>query len=363
MNPLTEEGDVTGTPGALMRSEIMEQPAAWLRLVDSQRSAFEEARALITAGSTDTIVFVARGSSDHAAMYGQYLAQVVLGVPTFLATPSVSSVFERNVYSSRHLVIGVSQSGASPDLVSTLESARGAGARIIALTNDPGSPMGKLADVHIDLSAGPELSVAATKTYTAEILALYLLVKLTGGRSYDGLLADVRALAIQGEQVIARSVDAAASFANEFVSSDRVMVVGRGYSMSTAKEAALKLMETCSVAASGWSAADAKHGPLGQAVEGTPVFCLTSSSQGRESVLALIPDFEAKGARVFVLGSGEPATNATHPFANVLPADIKDDTAPLLEIIPFQLLALELSALLGRDPDRPAGLSKVTLTT
>jgi glutamine---fructose-6-phosphate transaminase (isomerizing) len=122
-------------------------------------------------------------------------------------------------------------------------------------------------------------------------------------------------------------------------------------------------METCSVAASGWSAADAKHGPLGQAVEGTPVFCLTSSAGGSESVRALIPDFEAKGARVFVIGPEETATGTAHPFSDVLPGGIADDAAPLLEIVPFQLLALELSVLLGRDPDRPAGLSKVTLTT
>jgi glutamine---fructose-6-phosphate transaminase (isomerizing) len=346
-------------PGALMRAEIAEQPQRWLELVQ-RRSALDAAAALVTGRTPSSLVYAARGSSDHAALYAQYLTQSLLGVPAALATPSVSTMFGRDVFTSDMCVVAVSQSGASPDLVATLESARRRGAATVAFTNDAASPLAGLADVHVPLAAGPERSIAATKTYTAELLALNLWLRAVAGEPADATERSVAALAEHGREVIARSAELAQEVAVSMVHADRTMVIGRGYSVATAREAALKLMETCSLAASGWSAADAKHGPLASVTPGTPVFCLVAESTGRDSVDALVPDLQARGAQLHLVGSDPGAAGS---LAGVLPAELDDALVPVVGIIPFQQLALELALLRGMDPDRPLGLSKVTRTT
>lgn len=343
-----------------MRSEISEQPDRWRELVSSQRMALESAARLLQEAGSAGVVFVARGSSDHAAMYGQYLAQVVLGIPAYLASPSVSSVYGTNVFGAERLVIGVSQSGSSPDLLATLRHAREAGAKILTLTNDSVSAMARIADVHVDLSAGPEISVAATKTYTAELVAQYACIQLASGVSFDHVREQVERLAEVAESVIRSSHAQAPALVDQLVEADRVLVIGRGYSMSTAKEAALKLMETCAVAASGWSAADAKHGPIGQIVNGTPVFLLTSSL-GEASVRDLIPGITEKRGRITLVGSSAP-DDYTDAASILLPPGLPETCVAAVEIIPFQVLALELALRLRRDPDRPLGLSKITQT-
>ncbi len=347
-------------PGALMRSEISEQPERWRDLLSSQRTALESAARLLRDAEGGGIVFVARGSSDHAAMYGQYLAQVVLGIPAYLATPSVSSVYGKNVFTAERLVVGISQSGSSPDLLVTLQHAREAGAQILTITNDATSPMARIADVHIDLRAGPELSVPATKTYTAELIGQYAWIHLAAGMSFNSLEIEVERLAVAAASVIRSSQAQAPVLVQELVDADRVLIIGRGYAMSTAKEAALKLMETCAIAASGWSAADAKHGPVGQIVSGTPVFLLTSSLGGA-SVRGLLPIITERMGRVILVGSLGSEDQADAAWIR-LPASLPEGSLPVIEIIPFQVLALELALSLGRDPDRPVGLSKVTRT-
>ncbi|MCU1558560.1 MAG: hypothetical protein JWN09_2555 [Microbacteriaceae bacterium] len=357
---MSGRGTQSAEAGAFMRAEISEQPGRWLDLLAGQRAALEAAALLLRDGARAGIIFVARGSSDHAAMYGQYLAQVTLGVPAYLASPSVSSVYGTNVFTADRLVIGISQSGSSPDLLATLQHARDAGAQIVAFTNDPSSPMARIANVHVALSAGPELSVAATKTYTAELVAQYVCIQLASGVGFDTVRATVERLAKEAESVIRSSRTNAPTVVDQLVEANRVLVIGRGYSMSTAKEAALKLMETCGIAASGWSAADAKHGPIGQIVESTPVFLLTSSL-GEASVRDLIPGITEKRGRVRLVGSAEQDDDAS-ATALRLPAGLPESCVPIVEIIPFQILALELALRLGRDPDRPIGLSKVTQT-
>jgi glucosamine--fructose-6-phosphate aminotransferase (isomerizing) len=273
----------------------------------------------------------------------------------------VTSLLGRDLFDPATLVVAVSQSGSSPDLVATVQSARRSGSPTLSLTNDPTSDLARAADVHIDLCAGPEHSVAATKTYTAEVVALHAWVRLAVGEPFDAVRDDVVVAAAAGTEVVARSADVARAIARELEDDDRVLVIGRGYSLSTAKEAALKLIETCAVAASGWSAADAKHGPLGQVVAGTPVFLLGASAFGRDSVLAVAPDVLARGGRVYGVGATVPDAVADERLAAVFPP-VHDALVPALEIIPLQLVALELALLRGYDPDRPTGLTKVTRT-
>ncbi len=345
--------------GAHMAAEILEQPDRWRELLRSGRDDLAAAAQLIRATDPALVVFAARGSSDHAAMYAQYLTHNVLRVPAVLATPSTVTAFHSELRYPRSVMLAVSQSGESPDLLETVRAAQRAGVPVIAFTNNSSSSLAGLAEAHVDLSAGPELSVAATKTYTAELLALNLVIRLAGGAEWDALEHRVTLAAEIAASTITSPVS---DLVSALVNADRVLVVGRGYSMSTAKEGALKLMETNAIAASGWSAADATHGPLGQVVPGTPVIALTASPDGRTSVTEFAEAAGRIGGRIITVGvpvTG-PAVHMSLPLSRF--AELDPALLPLIEVIPLQRLALELALRRGRDPDRPSGLTKVTRT-
>lgn len=349
-------------PGGLMRREIAEQPDRWLDLVADRGAVGEAGRyvaQLRAAGRLTGFAFAARGSSDHAALYAQYLSQSLLGLPAAMATPSVATVYGRDVHDPGRCLVAVSQSGASPDLVATLESARTCGAPTIAFTNDADSPLARAADVHVPLLAGPERSVAATKTYTAELLALHLWLRAAAGDPPGPVYDEIHELADHGRAVVRRSAELAPVLAERLAQADRALLIGRAFGAATAREGALKLMETSSIAASGWSAADAKHGPLASVTPGTPVFCFVGEQVGRESVEALLPDLRGRGADVHLVGADPERPG----LAGILPGGVADALLPVLSIVPVQSLALELALRRGLDPDRPAGLTKVTRTT
>lgn len=345
--------------GARMRAEILEQPERWRDLVHNGRGAIDDAIELVRSADPELIVFAARGSSDHAAMYGQYLAHARLGIPAMLSTPAAVTTLGARLRLPRAVVIAVSQSGSSPDLIATVAASRDAGAVVVALTNDVRSPLATAADVHIDLLCGPERAVAATKSYTAELAALFLLISGWSGRDWDARASDLLRTADEVEAALARSDDAVDEVARLLTHNDRLLAVGRGFSMSSAREAALKLMETCAIPASGWSAADATHGPLGQVVPGTPVLAFTSGASGRPSVLAFAEAATHLGARVIRVDTNRPGH-----VLGLTPAGAADESlVPLTEIVPVQQVAERVAMLLGRDPDAPAGLRKVTRTT
>lgn len=348
--------------GAHMGAEIAEQPARWLDLLDHEQPALVEAADLIRRVNPQLLVFAARGSSDHAAMYGQYLAHNMLGIPALLSTPSTVTAFGTELRYPTSVMIAVSQSGESPDLLDTVRAAKRAGVPVIALTNNEGSTLSGLGDVHIRLMAGPELSVAATKTYTAELLALYMVLTLAAGSSWEESRRQAEAAAEAACRVIERIASSGGPLADALADADRVLVVGRGYSMATAKEGALKLMETNSIAASGWSAADATHGPLGQVVPGTPVIVLTASPGGRESVQAFAEAARALGGRTIIIGPLEANASECFELPDVGDSGLDPALIPLMEIIPLQHMALCLALRRGIDPDHPAGLKKVTKT-
>lgn len=343
-------------PGHLMRTEIAEQPRRWRGLLDAQRPAIDAAASLIGEDRPELLVFVARGSSDHAAMYGQYLVHNVLGIPAMLATPATVTAFDSRLRYPKAVAIAVSQSGESPDLLSTVASIADAGVPVVAVTNNDASSLAGLGRVHIALSAGAELSVAATKTYTAELLAVALIVLRASGVDWTELEQRVESIAELGQHAIGAPID---GLVEALAGVERVLVAGRGYSMASAKEGALKLMETNAIAASGWSAADATHGPLGQVVPGTAVVVLTTDRAGRESVVDLARAASDLGGDVIEVG-GAAVEQARTRF----PLSVTDAAlAPLVEIIPLQRMALELALRRDLDPDAPAGLRKVTKTT
>ncbi|KRC49185.1 hypothetical protein ASE16_10390 [Leifsonia sp. Root227] len=343
-------------PGHRMRAEIAEQPDRWLDLLGA-RDAIDAAAELIAGTRPELLVFAARGSSDHAAMYAQYLAQNLLHIPAMLATPASVTGFGTQLAYPRSVALAVSQSGSSPDLLATVASFASAGVPVAGFSNDESSALADASDIHVPLVAGPETSVAATKTYTAELLALALTLHRATGTGWAELDERVRRIAASVAADLAQP-DAVASAIAAVEGVDRVLVVGRGYSMASAREGALKLMETNAIAASGWSAADATHGPLGQVVPGTVVIALTGSPAGRDSVLSFAAAAAALGGTVIELGPGLIG-DAT---ARIRLDERDAELLPLREIVPMQRIALELALSRGLDPDNPAGLRKVTLT-
>ena len=349
-----------------MGMEIVEQPARWSSALGEQRSSIERAAALIGAFDPELLVLGARGSSLHAALYGQVLLHERMSRPAMLSTLSTVTMFGGGVRYPRSVFLAISQSGRSPDLIETTRSMRNAGTPVVALTNDPMSELAIEADVHIDLCAGPERSVAATKTFTAELLALYLLVGTCVGRPWTSLERDVSRTSALVEARLARGCPSELDAASVVAAEDKLLVLGRGYSFSTAKETALKIMETSALAASGWSAAEALHGPIGQVETGTPVIVFTSDRRAHESVGALVPKVARLGARLITVGPHPvPGIGQTSTSGQVsITVDEAPDAAlqPLIDVVVGQRLALDVSLRRGMDPDRPAALTKVTRT-
>lgn len=340
-----------------MRAEIAEQPERWRDLL-ARREQVDAAAELVRATRPELFLLAARGSSDHAALFAQYLVHAELGVPAALTTPASVTVHGARLRYPRSVALAVSQSGRSPDLLATVGALAEAGVPVVSFTNDASSELAALGTPSIELTAGAERAVAATKTYTAELLALALTVLRSAGRDWPSLDAAVETLA---SAVAADLADPAlvGPAADVLAGRDRLLVIGRGYSMASAKEGALKLMETNAVAASGWSAADATHGPLGQVVPGTAVVLLTGDPAGRESVVDFGRRAEALGAALVEIGPGAvPAASAVVPVP-----EVEEALLPLAEIVPLQRIALDLAVRAGLDPDSPAGLRKVTLTT
>lgn len=346
--------------GVLMESEIREQPAVWAGLADQVPAILEAAAAL--RESTGALL-IARGTSDHAALYGQYAVQRIVGKPATLATPSVIASTHELPVPAGFASIAISQSGQSPDLVSTLRAALAAGGVGIAITNDPTSPLAQAATVSIDLSAGPERAVAATKSYSTQVLALALLAHAWAGAGESELRVMAKTAGLAGEHALDASYAAGERIAAAIADADRMVAVGRGLSMASAKEAALKLMETSSIAASGWSAADANHGPLGQLIEGSPLLAFLGEEHLRPEVERAIAAAKERGAITIAVGAEDDEFPAhTDLEIAVVPAAAPAWLRPVVEIVVAQCTALHFSRARGLDPDKPKGLTKVTLT-
>jgi glutamine---fructose-6-phosphate transaminase (isomerizing) len=345
-------------PGALMAAEIAEQPAAWDQLVTTSSGSTSElgrAADLISRYRPRFVLFVARGTSDHAALYGKYLTEIVDQLPCGLVSPSTMTAYGSQPDLRGVLMIGVSQSGGSPDLVQSLEVARAQGALTIALTNRPGSALAEVAEAHVDVHAGPELAVAATKSYTAQLLALYLLfdrVRGGNGSSTAGLSDLGRNLLDQDDHV--------SELAQRYRFASRLVCTARGYSYPTAREAALKLMETSYVSAQAFSGADLLHGPLAVIDPQVPVLTVVAEGIGGRAMREVFPRLADQGADVFCVGTAEAVSTATAGI--VLPSGVEEELSPILEIVPFQQLALHLAVARQANPDAPRGLRKITET-
>jgi len=343
-----------------MAADIAEQPAGYARLLEPEHAnAIAQVAAVIAERRPRHVVFTARGTSDHAALYAAYLTEIRLGLPAGLASPSAITVFGARPDMSDALVVGVSQSGGSPDLAEVLRVARSTGALTLAVTNNPSSPLNEVAELSVDIAAGHERAVAATKTYTAELMALLMLIE--GVRAGNGVLdAPERAALAALPDLAARSLadPTPGELAPRYRFARRLVTTGRGYAYPTAREAALKLMETSYLPALAFSGAALLHGPLAMTDPDVPVLAVVGAGPGGTAMREVIARLGERRADVAVIGPADiDGTAARMPVP-----EVDERYAPLLDILPLQRLALALALARGEDPDAPRGLKKVTAT-
>jgi glucosamine--fructose-6-phosphate aminotransferase (isomerizing) len=340
-------------------NEILEQPSALRRLLSEGREASERAAALIRRFAPEWALIAARGSSDNAARYAQYLLGAHNGLGVGLAVPSLISLYGRPPRMGRAAVLGISQSGQSPDIVGVLAAAAQQGAVTIALTNDVASPLARASAATLPLFAGEEKAVAATKTYTNELLALAMLsVALDGNAEHQAVLERVPDYA---QRVIDAVQPLVGEAAQHFAKAAKLVVLGRGFNYSTAFEIALKIKETCYFIAEPYSVADLRHGPVAMLDRGFPVIVVAPSGKTEADVPALFDLLAERGALTLAISDDEQVL-ARAQFGLPLPSEVPEWVSPIVAVIAGQLFAHALCVATGQDPDEPRGLAKVTLT-
>jgi glucosamine--fructose-6-phosphate aminotransferase (isomerizing) len=340
----------------LLEREIAEQPAVVEQLLHGQRGTIAEAAARARATDTSWVLIAARGTSDNAARYAQHVLGLRCGMPVALATPSLTTLYRAPLRLDGALVMGISQSGESPDVCAVVEAAQAAGRPTIAITNTPGSVLARAADTTIGLGAGPERSVAATKTYTASLAAIAALaVELAGDEALHEQLARMpEAMA----QQLAGQGDVMAGDALAGV--ERCAVIGRGPNRATAFEAALKIKELTAIAAEPYSPADLMHGPVAVLGPATPLLAIAVDGPALPSVIDAVTDARRRGAGRLVLSD---VSGDRFGAEEVVPlVSVPEWLSPLVSILPAQALAARLAGERGIDVDAPFGLSKVTRT-
>jgi glucosamine--fructose-6-phosphate aminotransferase (isomerizing) len=347
--------ETTGTAsGTRMASEIAEQPAAARRTIEHLLPEQPRLRELFA--DRRRVLLVARGSSDNAAIYGRYLLEVVAGVPAALAAPSVATHYRAPLDLSDTVVVSVSQSGATAEIVQTQDWARECGAATVGVTNVAGSPLAEQADVALVTQAGPEVAVPATKTYLTQMVALAVLADALSPRSALADDLDLVPDAVAG--LLGTDVSAAAEV---LAGAERVVVSGRGLLLGTALETALKMEETCLRPVRGYSYADLRHGPISVVSEGLlAVLVGAASGPLAEPMADLVRDLRERGARV--LGIGGTPTFAGLCDLHLAGPDLPETVEPIASIVPAQLMIEQMAHRLGLDPDNPRGLAKVTRT-
>lgn len=339
-----------------LETEIREQPAVIARLMETQAETVRAFADAVRAFKPAFVTIAARGTSDNAARYAQYVWGTKCGLVVGLATPSIHTLYEAKPDYSRALVVGISQSGASLDVRMVLEDARAQGALTLSITNDPGSPLAKAAQFHIDLSAGLERSVAATKTYTAELAAVAMIATALSGSTEDAAaLEKVPSWAAQTVE-LSENIDAA-----PFTYMPNFACVARGYNYATAFEITLKVQELCYVAGVSYSEADFRHGPIAIIQPAFPVFTVAPSGATLPGMLDLLDKLHERQARPLVI-SDSPDALAKAAVAMPIPAGIPEWLTPIVAIIPGQIFGLRLSVAKGHNVDAPRGLTKVTVT-
>jgi glucosamine--fructose-6-phosphate aminotransferase (isomerizing) len=339
--------------GAIMASEIAETPKVFKAILDN-KDAFNSVKNVLIEEKIQSVLILARGTSDNAAHYLKYLIETQIGVPVGLTSPSSVTVYNSELKYANTLIVAISQSGQSPDLVKFATAARQANAYVIAMTNDDSSPLASIAHNHFSLLAGPELAVAATKSYNAQLLISYLLVAAWTGKTANGdqIISEATRL-VDTHDLVSSAVGA--------VSRDKeIVILGRGFAYPNAREAALKVQETCKISVQGLSTADYLHGPISALSQDTQVFIVTPSHMPASSITEAITKIRKISSRIFWIGNGGTPQGDDIVLAGSNCVD--EIISTLVDAMVLQRFALEFAVASGYDPDAPEGLSKVTLT-
>jgi len=341
-----------------LSKEIHQQPEVLGRLLEGQAETAARIAAAIQARDVRYAVFAARGTSDNAARYAQYLFGATVGLPVALATPSLFSIYRTPPRLRDALVLGVSQSGQSPDIVAVVEEGGRQGALTVAVTNEASSPLAQACDHVLLLNAGQERAVAATKTYTAELATLALLaVQLAADDERHAALRRVpeaveRTLALEEQIALA---------AQRYTYATECVVLGRGYNYATAFEIALKMKELTYIVTEPYSSADFRHGPVAVVERGFPAVVVAPQGAVYADILKLARELAGREAELIVISEQDEALELAHTPLR-LPAPLPEWLSPFTCVIPGQLLALHITMAKGYDTDQPRGLSKVTET-
>ncbi len=340
-----------------LEAELREQPEALARLLDRQTPAAREASALFGRPDVRYVLIASRGSSSNVARYAQYLLGRAHRVPVMFATPSLYTIYGQPPRLDGALVVGISQSGASPDVVAVLAEAREQGRPTLALVNDTSSPLARTAEAVLPLEAGAEHAVAATKTYLNSLGAVALLfAEADDAVARDELARMPETLAAQIELSRAEPPPL-----DEYVDAVGLTVVSRGVNYGTGYEIALKIRELSGLVTEAYSPADLMHGPIAAIGPGWPVVVVAPSGPARPSVEEVIVPLRTRGARLVVVSDVKAALRRAHTKLPLV-AGVPEWLSPLTAVVPGQVTALRLTALRGLDLDSPRGLQKVTLT-
>jgi glucosamine--fructose-6-phosphate aminotransferase (isomerizing) len=342
-----------------MLDEIRQQPDALERTLKGELRRIERFRRLLEKQRPRLIVLVARGTSDNAALFGRYLLEITTGIPVSLAAPSIATLYDAPIDYRGALVVAISQSGESTDTNLVLERARASGAMTLGITNEARSGLARIAEHILLVRAGREKSVAATKTYTGQMLTMYLLAYALGGGVRMAELErvpDAVAAALKLEPAIA-------ALSERYRFMKNAVVIGRGLNYANAFEFALKMMETCYVVAERFSSADFLHGPIALVEQGFPVFAFAPPGKTWNSMREMLTKLHGLGAEILAIT--DPDNRDVEECATKvvrLPRRTNEILTPIPYIVPAQLFAACLAAQKGLNPDQPRTLSKVTRT-
>ncbi len=338
-------------------TEIHEQPAVLARLISDGREHIAKIAQKIREYNPQYVVIAARGTSDNAARYGQYLFGAVTGLYAGLSTPSLHTLYEQPPNLARALVIGISQSGKSDDVRQVLADANQNGALTVGITNDPASPIAQTAQHHINLMAGEEISIAATKTYTAQLGAIAsLVVELADNADMRSQLDTLPHLMTE---TLAMS-ESIATWAERYRYMTQFAVIGRGYHYATAFEISLKVKELCSLTGEGYSEADFRHGPIAITNRDVPIITIAPNGVPYPTMIDLMTKLKDRNTEMMVISNNPQALDFG---TKIMPIpDMPEWMSPMVAVIPGQIFAMHQAMVRGLPVDSPRGLSKVTVT-
>jgi len=339
--------------GKIMASEIAHTPKVFENIL-ANISDIQKVRDVLKSRDIKSVLILARGTSDNAAHYLKYLIETQIGLPVGLTSPSAVSIYNSKLMYENTLIVAISQSGQSTDLVRFAKAAKDSGAYLLAMTNNPSSPLASLSDHHLNLHAGPELAVAATKSYSAQLFTSYLLVLTWTDKNIDVLkvISETSRLALEPNLI--------SPTLSKLNRNHELVFLGRGFAYANAREAALKIQETNRISVQAYSTADYLHGPISALTSDTQVFFVVPSHTPYESISDAVKKIRETTKKLFWIGNG----GAIEPGEVHLGGSNCNDeiTSTIADAVVLQRLALEFAVKEGFNPDAPEGLSKVTLT-